>query len=45
VIPGASSLGQLEHNISAADIAPLTQQERQALQQISRANRYDAQYR
>lgn len=45
VIPGASSLGQLEHNISAADIALLTQQERQALQQISRANRYDAQYR
>lgn len=45
VIPGASSLGQLEHNISAADIAPLTQQERQTLQQISRANRYDAQYR
>ncbi|OMF26122.1 aldo/keto reductase [Paenibacillus peoriae] len=45
VIPGASSLGQLEHNISAADIAPLTRQERQTLQQISRANRYDAQYR
>ncbi|TQR97029.1 aldo/keto reductase [Paenibacillus ottowii] len=45
VIPGASSLGQLEHNISAADIAPLTEHEREALQQISRANRYDAQYR
>ncbi|MGG4221142.1 aldo/keto reductase [Paenibacillus jamilae] len=45
VIPGASSLGQLEHNISAADIAPLTEHERETLQQITRANRYDAQYR
>ncbi|KAF6562819.1 aldo/keto reductase [Paenibacillus sp. EKM202P] len=45
VIPGASSLGQLEHNISAADIAPLTEHERETLQQICRANRYDAQYR
>ncbi|AZH31218.1 aldo/keto reductase [Paenibacillus sp. M-152] len=45
VIPGASSLGQLEHNISAADIAPLTEHDRETLQQISRANRYDAQYR
>ncbi|MEC0235514.1 aldo/keto reductase [Paenibacillus kribbensis] len=45
VIPGASSLAQLEHNTAAADIPPLTGQERQTLQQISRANRYDAQYR
>ncbi|WP_431086803.1 aldo/keto reductase [Paenibacillus sp. 8b26] len=45
VIPGASSRGQLEHNIAAASLPPLTQQEREALQQISRANRYDAQYR
>jgi 1-deoxyxylulose-5-phosphate synthase len=45
VIPGASSLAQLEHNTASADIPPLTGQERQTLQQISRANRYDAQYR
>lgn len=45
VIPGASSLGQLEQNIAAASVPPLTGPERHTLQQISRANRYDAQYR
>lgn len=40
VIPGASSLEQLRQNVSAASAAPLTDQERQAIQAKTKANRY-----
>jgi len=41
VIPGASSLEQLRSNLSAAGV-PLTAAERQAIQAVTRANRYTA---
>ncbi|UQZ35128.1 oxidoreductase [Paenibacillus sp. PK3_47] len=42
IIPGASSLEQLRSNIAAAAASPLTPQEREAVQAISRPNRYTA---
>ncbi|KKO53066.1 aldo/keto reductase [Paenibacillus sp. DMB20] len=41
VIPGASSKDQLLRNAAAADANPLTPQEIQDIQAISRANRYE----
>ncbi|MFM9280307.1 aldo/keto reductase [Paenibacillus jiagnxiensis] len=43
-IPGASSPEQLQHNVGAAAVAPLTEQEISELRSITRANRY-AQHR
>jgi len=40
-IPGASSLAQLEHNLSAAELPPLTADELAAIRSISRSNRYE----
>jgi len=40
-IPGASSLAQLEHNLDAADIPPLTDDETAAIRSISKSNRYE----
>lgn len=42
VIPGASSLDQLRNNVSAADAPPLTAEEREAIQALTKANRYEA---
>lgn len=42
VIPGASSLAQLDHNLDAADLPPLTQEELAAIRSLSKANRYTA---
>lgn len=39
-IPGASSLAQLEHNLDAADLPPLTADEIAAIRGISKANVY-----
>lgn len=41
VIPGASSIEQLRHNAAAARTEPLTPQEIQDIQAVSRANRYE----
>ncbi len=41
-IPGASSPEQLSHNLAAADIPPLTDDELAVIRRISRANRYSA---
>ncbi len=43
-IPGASSPEQLEHNLDAADLPPLTEEETAAIRGISKANVY-AQHR
>lgn len=40
VIPGASSAAQLDHNLDAAGIPPLTEEEIAAIRRISHANRY-----
>ena len=40
-IPGASSAEQLRHNAEAGEAEPLTPQEIQTIQVISRANKYD----
>ncbi|WP_123043326.1 aldo/keto reductase [Cohnella candidum] len=40
VIPGASSEAQLEHNLGAADIPPLTEEEIAAIRALSKANVY-----
>lgn len=40
-IPGASSVEQLLNNIKAADAAPLTPNEIEAIHEISKANRYE----
>ncbi|MBW7458379.1 aldo/keto reductase, partial [Paenibacillus sepulcri] len=39
VIPGASSLEQLRHNVSAAAV-PLSVEEREAIRAVTRPNRY-----
>ncbi|MFC7678479.1 aldo/keto reductase [Paenibacillus sp. GCM10028914] len=41
VIPGASSVDQLRHNAAAGEVEPLTPQEIQTIQTISRANKYE----
>ncbi|WP_054956914.1 aldo/keto reductase [Paenibacillus dakarensis] len=41
VIPGASTVDQLRHNAAAGGLTPLTPQEIQLIQAISRANRYE----
>lgn len=41
-IPGASSLQQLLQNIAAAETPPLTEEERKAVQAVTKANQYDA---
>ena len=41
VIPGASSLEQLRHNLAAAEAPPLSQEELDAIRKLSRANRYE----
>ncbi|WP_422658367.1 aldo/keto reductase [Paenibacillus sp. EC2-1] len=41
VIPGASSVDQLRHNAAAGDMEPLSPQEIQTIQVISRANQYE----
>lgn len=41
VIPGASSVDQLRHNAAAGEVEPLSPQEIQTIQVISRANQYD----
>lgn len=40
IIPGASSLEQLESNVKAADVAPLSTEEMEIIRGISKANRY-----
>lgn len=40
VIPGASSVEQLDHNLDAAGLPPLTEEEIAAIQGISKANVY-----
>lgn len=40
IIPGASSLEQLESNVKAADVAPLSVEEMEIIRGISKANRY-----
>jgi aryl-alcohol dehydrogenase-like predicted oxidoreductase len=42
VIPGASSISQLDHNLEAADIPPLTDEEIGIIRSLSKANRYTA---
>lgn len=39
-IPGASNVEQLRQNVSAAEVPPLTVDERAAIQAITKANRY-----
>lgn len=41
VIPGASSAEQLDYNLDAAALPPLTEDEIAAIRSISRANRYE----
>jgi aryl-alcohol dehydrogenase-like predicted oxidoreductase len=40
-IPGASSIAQLEHNLDAAALPPLTEEEVALIRSVSRANRYE----
>lgn len=40
IIPGASSLEQLESNVKAADVAPLSTEEMDVIRGISKVNRY-----
>lgn len=40
VIPGASSIEQLEHNLAAASLPPLTEDELALIRRVSRANQY-----
>jgi len=40
VIPGASSIEQLDHNLDAADLPPLTEEEIALIKRLSKANRY-----
>lgn len=40
IIPGASSIEQLESNVKAADVAPLSKEEMEIIRGISKANRY-----
>jgi len=42
VIPGASSLEQLEHNLDAASLPPLSEDELALIRRVSRANQYTA---
>jgi aryl-alcohol dehydrogenase-like predicted oxidoreductase len=41
VIPGASSISQIEENIKAANSPSLSEEEFQQIQQLSKANQYD----
>ncbi|MEB3101544.1 aldo/keto reductase [Ferviditalea candida] len=42
VIPGASSISQLEHNLAAGNLPPLTEDELDLIRRHSKANRYSA---
>ncbi|HWO98644.1 MAG TPA: aldo/keto reductase [Bacillus sp. (in: firmicutes)] len=42
VIPGASSIEQLKENVHAANSTPLSDEEKKQIQQLSKANRYEA---